>query len=105
MAKKRKSARYVLFWIKSGRGTDEKSAFEIPNDWTKDNIQTALEKWCSGFTAWNIEFNIITYGWKPIKVPNRKELEKKYHLVCKNKDKITERWKVLFAMLNIRKFK
>lgn len=100
---KRKKARHVLFWIKSRRGTDKKAVFEIPNDWTKEDVKSALERWCSHFGAWTHGENVINYGWKSIKVPGKKDLEKKYGLVCKSKTKIIEKWKVLVAMFNIRK--
>lgn len=103
MRRERKTIRYVLFWIKSSRGTDQKAVFEIPFDWSKDDIKSALERWCSGFGAWTHGENVVNYGYKSIKVLNGRELEKKYDLVCKSKARIIEKWKVLAAMFNVRK--
>ncbi len=100
---RKKNAKYVLFWIKSSRGTDQKAVFEIPYDWDKDAIKSALERWCSGFGAWTCGENVINYGWKSIQVPDKKEMNKKYDLVCKSKAKIIEKWKILAAMFNVRK--
>ena len=104
MPRTRKNQRYVLFWIKSSRGTDGKAIFEIPANWGKKDIRSALEKWCSGFGAWDHGDNAISYGWRSIKVLDKKELNRKYDLVCKSKDRITEKWKILAAMHNVRQF-
>ena len=100
MNKKRK-IQHVLFWIKSSRGTDAKAVFEISNHWTKEDIKSALEKWCSGFGARTHGENVINYGWKFITVPHKRELKRKYNLVCKSKARILEKWKVLAAMFNV----
>lgn len=99
---KKQNKRHVLFWIKSSRGTDAKAIFEIPNNWTKENIKSALEKWCSGFGAWTHGENAINYGWKSIRITRKKELEKKYALACKRRANAIEKWQILAAMLNIR---
>lgn len=103
MDRKRENAKYVLFWIKSNRGTDEKAIFEIPKYWNKEDIRSALEKWCSGFGAWTHGDNAMNYGWKSMsRIPDKKELKRRYNLVCKSKAKITEKWKFLAAMFNIK---
>ncbi|MBU1091509.1 hypothetical protein KKA27_01435 [Patescibacteria group bacterium] len=103
MGRKRKNPRHVLFWIKSNRGTDNKAIFKIPNDWSKEGIESALEEWCSRFGAWTHSDNEVNYGWKPVKVFGKRELEKRYDAVCKSKARIVEKWKILAAMFNIRK--
>lgn len=103
MDKKRKNIRHVLFWIKSNKGTDEKAVFKIPNSWSKENIRSALEKWCFGFSAWTHGENTIHYSWRFINVPNKKGLKKKYDLACESKARIIEKWKILTAMFNIKK--
>ena len=103
MSGKRKNIKHVLFWIKSNRGTDQKAIFEIPKNWDKKNIKSALERWCSGFGAWTHGENVVNYGWKSIKVFEKKELKRKYDLVCKSKARITEKWKVLATMFNVKK--
>src|SRR3989344_8245071 len=104
MRKKVKTKRYVLFWIKSNKGTDEKAVFEISSTWNKKDIKAALEKWCSQFGAWSHGDTVIHYGYKPIKVPNKNELARKYNVVCKSKDRITEKWKILIAMRHVKQF-
>lgn len=101
MRKNRRNKRHVLFWIKSSRGTDAKAIFEIPNNWTKEDIKSALAKWCSRFGAWTHGENAIYYGWKPIRVLRKKELEKKYDIACKRRAMAIEKWQILAAMLNV----
>lgn len=103
MGRKRENARYVLFWIKSNRGTNEKAIFEIPNSWDKKDIKSALERWCSRFGAWTRGDTIVSYSWKSIKVFDKKELKRRYDFVCRSKERIIEKWKVLAAMFNVRK--
>ena len=98
----RKNTRYVLFWIKSSKGTNEKAIFKIPKDWDKKDVRSALERWCFRFGAWCHEENRVNYGWKSIKIFNRKELRTKYNLVCRNKTRIIEKWKILAAMFDIK---
>ncbi|MEK9175058.1 MAG: hypothetical protein AAB795_00525 [Patescibacteria group bacterium] len=90
--------------MKSSRGTDEKAIFEIPNNWTKKNIKSALDEWCFRSCVWDCGENLISYNWKYIKVPHRKELNKKYDLACKRRERAIEKWKILAAMFNVRKF-
>lgn len=104
MPRTRKNKRYVLFWIKSNRGTDEKAVFEITDSWDKTDIKSALEKWCSQFGAWSHDDNVIHYGFKPIKIPNKNELAKQYNAACKSKARAVEKWKILAAMLNVKQF-
>ena len=34
-----------LFWLKSSRGSDYKTIYTLPGEFTKDEIQEALESW------------------------------------------------------------
>ena len=95
--------RYILFWIKSNRGTNEKAIFDIPLDWTKDEIKDELEHWCSLYGAWTHGDNVISYGYKAIKIPNKRELLKQWDKLCKKKDNILEKWKTMREMFNVRK--
>lgn len=104
MPRTRNNKRYVLFWIKINRETDEKALFEIPNSWDKADIKSALEKWCSRFGAWNHGDNVISYGSEPIKIPNESELTKAYNDACESKARAIEKWKILTAMHNVKQF-
>ena len=103
MDKEKKKARCVLFWIKSSRGTDDKVIFEIPSDWNEEDVKSALERWCSGFGAWTNSENVVRYGSRPINVFDKKELKRRYDLVCKSRARINEKWKILAAMFSVRK--
>ena len=95
----------VVFWIKSSRGTDSRQAFLIPSDMSKGDTKERLESWCSGFGAWEASENAISYGHKEYPFTNRKTLLKRYHEVCKRKNKIVDEWKTLAALLNPIKLK
>jgi hypothetical protein len=47
--------------------------------------------------------NRVNYDWREVKIPDQKKLKEKYNAVCRRKMKVTEEWKTLAAMLNIRK--
>jgi len=96
-----KNKTYVLFWIKSNRGTNDKGIFEIPKNFNKEDIKYHLEKWCSEFGAWKHSDNYVTYGYKYIKVPTKKELDSKYKKICIQKNRIIDKWKTLAAMYSI----
>ncbi|QQG45956.1 MAG: hypothetical protein HYY55_03170 [Candidatus Niyogibacteria bacterium] len=102
---KKRSVRHILFWVKSSRGTDEKAIFEIPHNWTDENIKRALEKWCSRFGAWDKGENKLFFDWEFIEVLKRKELNKAYDLACEEKEKAAKKWQILAAMFNIKKLK
>jgi hypothetical protein len=97
--KKIKKIKYVLFWIKSSRDTDEKKVQKFPIKATKDEIKEILERWCSNFGAWNDGDNLIKYGHKTIKMPSRKELLYKWKKLYERKNKIDEQVNTLRAML------
>ena len=95
--------RTILFWIKSNRGTNSKAVFTIPNDWKKEQIHDALERWCSSFGAWTHGDNVVTYGYKGInKVPPRRELLKAWDKLCDKKHRLDERWSIMRELFNIR---
>jgi hypothetical protein len=102
---KEKMNNTYLFWIKSNRGTDVRTVFKIPNSWSNHDIKRSLEKWCSGFTAWEHSDNIVRYGYKKIKILPKKELIKKWKNICKKRDKILSDYKTYDAMLRIQKLK
>jgi hypothetical protein len=91
---------FVLFWIKSNRGTNSKTIFEIPLKWKKDEIEDALKQWCSSFGAWTHSDNVVRYGYKTIKIPPRRELSKAWHNLCDKKHKMEERWSTMREMFN-----
>jgi hypothetical protein len=100
-----KKKRYILFWLKSNRGTNQKHIFEIPPNWSKDRIKDELERWCSGFGAWTHGDNIVNYGYKAVKIPNKRELLKQWDKLCKRKDAIYEKWLITREMFSpTRKF-
>ncbi len=95
-----KEKRYILFWIKSNRGTNQKHIFEIPLHWGKDRIKDELEHWCEGFGAWTHGDNIVNYGYKAVKIPKRRELLKQWDKLCKRKDALYEKWSITREMFN-----
>jgi len=98
--------RYAIFWIKSGRGTDDMDCFEIPNDISKDDLNYHLEDWCSKFGCWNMSESFVEYGWCNIKRPPREGLvHTMYDKACKSKNKANRNWKKWAAMLHPIKLK
>ena len=104
MKPKKKSRQTVLFWIKSSRGTDRKAIFELPASYSKEDIESRLHEWCSCFGAWTASGNVVHYGYRSIRVPNRKDLKKQWDLCGKKKSQIEEKWSTLAAMWNIRRW-
>ncbi len=99
----KKGKRLVLFWLKSSRGTDEKAVFMVPKSWKEDELKGQLENWCSYYGAWTHGDNFLQYGYKGInKLPPRKELLKAWDKLCDRKNRITERWKIMQQMFNVR---
>jgi hypothetical protein len=94
-----------LFWIKSNRGTDDKTIVEVPGNWTNAEVQDELEEWCSHFGAWTASESICSYGFKAIKILPKNELKTKYEVACRRKQKAIDNWKILAAMYNVRKLK
>lgn len=91
---------YVLFWIKSSRGTDKKRVLAFPSKPSKDVIEDRLERWCATFPAWTHGDNMVSYGYRTIKMPPRRDLMKMYNRAAERKRKADERWSVLAEMLN-----
>lgn len=95
--KKPQKNKYVLFWIKSNSGTDEKKVEKFPINATKEEIKETFENWCLWFGKWEGSFNLQSY--KTIKMPSRKELIEKWQKLYKRKNKIDEQINTLRAML------
>lgn len=91
---------YVLFWIKSSKGTDDKKVLACPSKPQKAWIEGKLESWCRAHSCWAVGENTISYGWRTIKMPQRRELMKMYNRASERKRKADERWRTLAAMLN-----
>jgi hypothetical protein len=91
---------YILFWLKSSRGTDKKRVIAFPSKPSEDTIKDKLEQWCSSFPAWSHGDNMLNYGYKVVKMPPRRELVKRYNRACERKQKADEQWAILAAMLN-----
>ncbi len=91
---------YVLFWIKSSKGTDDRKVLGFNKKPDKVWIEDLLESWCKAHSCWDAGENCISYGWRTIKVPPRRELMKRYNRAVERKNKADERWKLLAAMLN-----
>jgi len=90
---------YVLFWIKSSKGTDNKKVIAFPK-LDKVWIEDRLESWCRAQPCWDVGENCISYGWRKIKMPPRRELLKRYNRASAQKQRADERWRLLAAMLN-----
>lgn len=93
---------YYLFWIISSRGTNDKAVYVFKAGTPKEDVKEFLEQWCSTFGCWESSGNFISYGMRKVKIPARRELLKQYDGVCKRKNTIEDKWKVLAAMLNPR---
>ena len=93
---------YYLFWIRSSKGTDSKVVYAFKPGTSRADIKDFLENWCSTFTAWHVSDNYVSYGFRKVQIPPRRELLKQYDKVCKSKEKIKNRWSTLAAMLNPR---
>lgn len=91
---------YVLFWIKSSKGTDDKKVIAFPGKPSKAQIEDRLESWCKAHSCWDVGENCISYGWRTVKMPLRRELLKSYARACERKRKADERWRLLAEMLN-----
>jgi hypothetical protein len=91
---------YVLFWIKSSKGTDNKKVIAFAGKPSKAQIEDRLEGWCEAQPCWNVGENCISYGWRTVKMPPRRELMKSYNRAAERKRKADERWRLLAAMLN-----
>ncbi len=94
-----KPYKYILFWITSSRGTDEITVRKYRHDITKEDIEEDLERWCSGFAAWESSGNYINYGFKSVKDENRNVLLARYKKLCIRKNKIDKQYKELRARL------
>lgn len=91
---------YVLFWIKSSKGTDDRKVLAWPGKPSKAQIEDRLEGWCKAHSCWTVGENAISYGWRTIKMPPRRELMKQYNRAAERKRKADDRWKLLAAVLN-----
>lgn len=97
--------KFYLFWLKSDRGSNYKAIFEFPKEIPIEDLPLYLEKWCRKFGCWEHGENSVQYGHKRIRIPVKKELDKKWGIACKRKEKIREEWKILSSMFNIKSWK
>ena len=95
---KKQKHKYVLFWIKSSRGTDEMSVQKYPASITEEEIKDDLENWCANFGAWTQSH--VNYGFKFVKNETRPVLLARWERLCKQKNDLEKRWKELRARLN-----
>ena len=96
----------LLFWIKSSRGTDERTIVSVPISLSDNDIRIELEDWCSRFTAWTASENVVDYEYKSISVPkSKKRLNKMWSDICKKRSDINDKWKNMLCMFDIRKIK
>lgn len=91
---------YILFWIRSSRGTDEVTVREYRAKVSKEQIKADLEEWCSRFGAWHVSENMVSYGYKTVRAETRDILLKRWNRLCKQKNALEKRWKELRAKLN-----
>jgi hypothetical protein len=91
---------YILFWIKSSKGTDDKKVIAFTGKPDKPRIEDVLERWCKAHPCWNVGENCISYGWRKVTMPPRRELVKSYNCAAERKRKADERWRLAAAMLN-----
>lgn len=98
----KKAKKYVMFWITSSRGTDSQKLVELPAGINKDDIKDLLEQWCSTFGAWDSSANFISYGFRSVKLPSRRELLKKWDKVCKERQRILKQHDAIGQMLRFR---
>lgn len=100
-----KKHKYVLFWLRSSRGTDEMTVREYTRPVTKEQIKDDLEEWCSRHAAWQVSESYCTYGFKFVKAETRAILLKRWTKLCASRERIDRRWRELRAKLNPVKIK
>lgn len=91
---------YYMFWIKSSKGTDDRKVLAFAGKRSRAVVEDRLESWCKAHSCWDVGENVISYGYRRIKLPPRRELMKTYNRACERKRKADDRWKTLAAMLN-----
>jgi hypothetical protein len=91
---------YYLFSITSSRGTDERHVRMYDEKPSEETLKSDVKDWASGFTAWQVSENHISYGWKPIKSPkNRAECLKRHDKACKLRAKWNEERRLYAGLL------
>jgi len=96
----KKKYKFVLFWIRSNRGTDDCTVRKFPASITKDQIEESLEAWCANFGAWSRSESYVSYGYKFVKDEDRKVLIERWNKLCKQRAAVEKRWQELRARLN-----
>lgn len=74
-----------IFWIRSSRGTDSQQITTLNADLNKSGIKDELERWCSGFGAWDHSDNYVHYGWAEANKTNLDKLRKYNEMKQKNR--------------------
>jgi hypothetical protein len=66
---------YYYIWLKSSRGTNERSLRCYPKKPSQAQLKENCEQWCASFGAWSASENVCSYGWTQVRnLPkNRRE--------------------------------
>lgn len=93
---------YYMFWIKSSRGTDSRTALRLKDGLKKEDVEEILEEWCSNHSCTKVSENYWSYGFKKLgkSLGSRRERLKKYNAIVKQKNRIDKKWKDICAILN-----
>lgn len=98
----KKKKKFVRFWINTSKQFEASTILELPYNISREEIDDKLLDWCRNvFTRFDTTESFIRYGFKTIKMLPRKELLKKWKIVCEQKRKIDERHKLIREMLAV----
>ena len=89
-----KKRKWVMFWIKSSRGTDSQLIVNYPASALNDNIDANLRQWCRRFGAWEKSDNLVSYGWKSVKPVDARAAHRKWATLMKRESKIHQARKI-----------
>lgn len=96
---KKKVYRY-LFWLKSSRGTNQKTVEVFAYKPSQDELKSICERWCSNFACWEMSELHMTYGFYPIILPNRRKMNKIWDKVCDREKKANEALAIQYALIS-----
>lgn len=94
--------KYVLFWLKSSRGTDTLTIKKVDDKIAKSDIKILLEDWCAKFGAWHVSDNMCSYGYRFVKIPPKRDLQKKWKKLCDSRTRINKQWEITRQMLMVK---
>ena len=97
---------YYYIWLKSSRGTNERSIRSYPKQPSQAQLKKDTEEWCSSFGAWSASENVCSYGWTLVRnLPkHRRAALAKFSRAHKAYEKAKERMVNARLLLNVPPF-